>query len=59
MPNEFAYMTAVELRRRIAAKEVSPVAVIESTLQHIEAVQPILNPFVTVTAAWPTTWSRT
>ena len=50
MPNEFAYMTAVELRQRIAAKEVSPVAVIESTLQHIEAVQPILNPFVTVTA---------
>lgn len=50
MPNEFAYMTAVELRRRIAAKEVSPVAVIEGTLQHIEAVQPILNPFVTVTA---------
>jgi aspartyl-tRNA(Asn)/glutamyl-tRNA(Gln) amidotransferase subunit A len=50
MPNEFAYTTAVELRRRIAAKEVSPVAVIESTLQHIEAVQPILNPFVTVTA---------
>jgi aspartyl-tRNA(Asn)/glutamyl-tRNA(Gln) amidotransferase subunit A len=49
MPNEFAFMPALELRRRIAAKEVSPVAVIESTLRHIEAMQPILNPFVTFT----------
>lgn len=50
MPNEFAYMTAVELRRRLASKEVSPVALIEATLRHIEEVQPVLNPFVTVTA---------
>src|SRR6202034_1181821 len=50
MPNEFAYMTAVELRRRLASNEASPVALIEATLRHIEEVQPVLNPFVTVTA---------
>jgi Asp-tRNA(Asn)/Glu-tRNA(Gln) amidotransferase A subunit family amidase len=50
MSDEFAYMTALDLRRLIAAKEVSPVAVAESTLRRIEALQPILNPFVTVTA---------
>jgi Asp-tRNA(Asn)/Glu-tRNA(Gln) amidotransferase A subunit family amidase len=50
MASEFAYMTALELRRLLRAKEVSPVALVESTLRHAEAMQPVLNPFVTITA---------
>ncbi len=47
---EFAYMTALDLRRLIRAKQVSPVAIVESTLRRLEALQPLLNSFVTVTA---------
>jgi len=50
MASEFAYMTALELRQLLRAKEVSPVALVESTLRHAEAMQPVLNPFVTITA---------
>ena len=50
MGDEFAYMTALELRRHILAREVSPVEIAEWTLRRIEALQPVLNPFVTVTA---------
>lgn len=50
MSDDFAYMTALELRRLILARQVSPVEVIESTLRRIEVLQPVLNPFVTVTA---------
>jgi Asp-tRNA(Asn)/Glu-tRNA(Gln) amidotransferase A subunit family amidase len=49
MPDEFAYMTAPELRRLIRGKQVSPVAVVESALRRLEALEPVLNPFVTVT----------
>jgi Asp-tRNA(Asn)/Glu-tRNA(Gln) amidotransferase A subunit family amidase len=49
MPDEFAYMTALELRRLIRGKQVSPVAVVESALRRLEALEPVLNPFVTVT----------
>ena len=50
MADDFAYMTALELRRLIRTKQVSPVAIVESTLRRVEALQPVLNPFVTVTA---------
>jgi Asp-tRNA(Asn)/Glu-tRNA(Gln) amidotransferase A subunit family amidase len=43
-------MTALEMRRLIRARQVSPVEVVEATLRHIAAAQPVLNPFVTVTA---------
>jgi aspartyl-tRNA(Asn)/glutamyl-tRNA(Gln) amidotransferase subunit A len=49
-PGDFAFMPALELRTLIRDKSVSPVEVVKSTLAHIEAVQPTLNPFVTITA---------
>jgi aspartyl-tRNA(Asn)/glutamyl-tRNA(Gln) amidotransferase subunit A len=50
MSDEFAYMTALELRRLMLARQISPVELVESTLRRIDALQPVLNPFVTVTA---------
>ncbi len=50
MADDFAYMTALELRRLIRTKQASPVAIVESALERVEASQPVLNPFVTVTA---------
>jgi aspartyl-tRNA(Asn)/glutamyl-tRNA(Gln) amidotransferase subunit A len=50
MADDFAYLTALELRRLIRTKQASPVAIVESALRRAEASQPILNPFVTVTA---------
>ena len=40
MPDDFAYMTALELRRLIRTKQASPVEIVESTLRHIETLQP-------------------
>jgi aspartyl-tRNA(Asn)/glutamyl-tRNA(Gln) amidotransferase subunit A len=50
MADDFAYMTALELRRLIRTKQASPVAIVESALQRLEALQPVVNAFVTVTA---------
>ena len=41
---------ALTLARRIRTKEISPVSVVEAVLQRIEALQPTVNAFVTVTA---------
>ena len=41
---------ALTLARHIRTKEISPVAVIEAVLQRIEALQPTVNAFITVTA---------
>ena len=41
---------ALTLARRIRTKEVSPVAVVEAVLARIEALQPTVNAFITVTA---------
>jgi aspartyl-tRNA(Asn)/glutamyl-tRNA(Gln) amidotransferase subunit A len=41
---------ALTLARRIRSKEVSPVAVVEAVLARIEALQPTVNAFITVTA---------
>jgi Asp-tRNA(Asn)/Glu-tRNA(Gln) amidotransferase A subunit family amidase len=43
-------MTARDLARLIRTKQVSPVEVVESALRRAEASQPVLNPFVTMTA---------
>jgi Asp-tRNA(Asn)/Glu-tRNA(Gln) amidotransferase A subunit family amidase len=50
MAEDFAFMTALEMRRLIRSKQVSPVAVVESALRHVERLQPVLNPYVTITA---------
>lgn len=50
MAPEFAYMSALDLLHLLETKQVSPVALVESTLRHAEAMQPVLNPFVTITA---------
>ncbi|MEK6215928.1 MAG: hypothetical protein N2B03_01780 [Boseongicola sp.] len=49
MSDEFSFMSAVELRDRIASKEVSPVEVVASALRRLDEVEPALNNFVTVT----------
>ncbi len=49
MLDDFSFMTALDMRRLIRTKQVSPVALMESTLRRIEASQPVLNAFVTVT----------
>jgi len=41
---------ALTLARQIRMKEVSPVAVIDAVLERIEALQPTVNAFITVTA---------
>ncbi len=43
--DELRYLPAVELARRIAERELSPVEVMDSTLARIDAVQPVLNAF--------------
>ncbi len=50
MSDDFAYMSALDLRRLIRSKQASPVEIVESALRRLEARQPVLNPFVTVTA---------
>lgn len=47
--DDFTYMTAIELLRLIRTKQASPVEIAESTLRRIEASQPVLNAFVTIT----------
>jgi hypothetical protein len=46
---DFAFMPALELRALIHNKSVSPVEVVTDTLARIEDLQPVLNPFVTIT----------
>jgi amidase len=47
---ELCWMTATELRRRIEAREVSVVEVVEAHLAQIERVNPAVNAVVTLTA---------
>ncbi|HET8530257.1 MAG TPA: amidase family protein [Methylomirabilota bacterium] len=42
---------ALTLARQIRTKELSPVEVMDAVLQRIEALQPTVNAFITVTAA--------
>ena len=45
----FAYMTALELKRLLAAGSISPVELVEDTLARQEALEPQINAFVTAT----------
>ena len=44
--SEFAFMTALELRDRIRRRDVSPVELIESSLERLDGLEPTLNCFV-------------
>ena len=46
MADELAYITVVELAGRIRRREVSPVEVVEATIERIEARNPSLNALV-------------
>jgi len=48
--SEICYLSAVELRRLFVTGELSPVEVTAATLRRIEALNPSLNAFVTVTS---------
>jgi aspartyl-tRNA(Asn)/glutamyl-tRNA(Gln) amidotransferase subunit A len=48
--NELCRMDTVTLARRIRAKELSPVKVIEAVLGRLERLDPVLHAFTTVTA---------
>ena len=43
---ELCDLDAVELRRRVGSKDISPVELLESCLARIEAVNPALNAVV-------------
>jgi Asp-tRNA(Asn)/Glu-tRNA(Gln) amidotransferase A subunit family amidase len=45
----FAYHTALDLTRRIAAKEISPVELVEDVIERQTALEPEINAFVTCT----------
>ena len=45
----FAYMTATELKGLLAARDISPVELVEDTLSRQEALEPKINAFVTRT----------
>jgi aspartyl-tRNA(Asn)/glutamyl-tRNA(Gln) amidotransferase subunit A len=48
--SELAYTPASELAARIKAKTLSPVELMDATLARIDALQPVLNCFITVCA---------
>ena len=49
MEADLAFRTALELRRAIAAKQVSPVEIMQATLERAERFDPKLNCFATYT----------
>ncbi len=49
MADEICWMSALELKRCIAAKEISPVDAVEASLQRLHATEDKLNAFVTLT----------
>ena len=51
MATDLLDRSAVELRGLVLAKEVSPVELLDRTLERLEQVEPLLNSFVTVTEA--------
>ncbi len=48
MSNDLCFLSATELRARIAGKEVSPVEIVSAVLARAETLQPELNCFITV-----------
>lgn len=49
MTENLSFVSALELKGRIAAKEISPVDVVESALRRLQEVEPTLNNFATLT----------
>lgn len=49
MTEDLNFVTALDLKRRIAAREISPVDVVEAALRRLHEVEPVLNNFVTIT----------
>lgn len=49
MTEDLSFISALELKRRIAAKEISPVDAVESALRRLHEVEPLLNNFATIT----------
>jgi aspartyl-tRNA(Asn)/glutamyl-tRNA(Gln) amidotransferase subunit A len=47
--NDLVYMSALELRRSYVDRKLSPVEVLDATLEHIDRVNPALNALVTPT----------
>ena len=47
---ELCFTPAVELRRLIGSREVSPVELVDAVLSRIDRLNPVLNAFITVTA---------
>ncbi len=50
MPSEFAYESAKDLKARILKREISPVEVVQASLDRLEATEDKCNAFVTVSA---------
>lgn len=50
MSSNLTYMSAHDLYHAILSKQISPVEVAEQSLRRLEALQPQLNAFVTITA---------
>jgi aspartyl-tRNA(Asn)/glutamyl-tRNA(Gln) amidotransferase subunit A len=50
MTDDLAFVSAAELAALIARRAVSPVEIVENLLHRIEAMQPVLNAFITICA---------
>jgi len=50
MPHELCEMTISELAPKIKSRKISPVELVESVLERIEKLNPILNAYITVDA---------
>ena len=50
MTDDLIRISAVELAQHVRRREVSPVDLTEQSLERIQALQPSLNAFITVTA---------
>jgi MinD superfamily P-loop ATPase len=49
-PDEIAYLDLHEAARLVRQKKVSPVQLVQACLTRIDALNPVLNAFITVTA---------
>lgn len=50
MDSDICAMSAIELRQAISSRRLSPVEVMQATLDRAEALQPVLNCFITLCA---------